>query len=114
MEEMKAIFTKYDIGGVCILHTPGHGEFLNVLEPSYSCVKVTGDHVRFKSKLVDYGGDKAAWLKKTTDSLNMLQTITEVGGHVILPLIDLTKRLENDLNASGGPGDISSHTTQNN
>lgn len=114
MEEMKAIFLKYDIAGVCILHTPGHGEFLNVLEPSYSCVKVNGDHVRFKSKLAEYGGDKEAWLKKTGDSLNMLQTIVEVGSHVMLPLMDLTDRLNKDLSSEGGPGDISSHTTQNN
>lgn len=114
MEDMKAIFKKYDIGGVVILHTPGHGEFLNVLNPSYSCITINGDHVRFKSKLVDYDGDKKAWEKKTTDSLNLLQTVTEIGGHVILPLIELTERLEKDLNAEGGSGDISSHTTQNN
>lgn len=114
MEEMKAIFKKYDIGGFVILHTPGHGEFLNQLSPSYSCIIVNGDHVRFKSKLADYNGDKTAWKKKTEDSLNLLQTVTELGGHIILPLIKLTEQLEKDLDASGGPGDISSHTTQNN
>ncbi len=114
MEEMKAIFKKHDIGGFVILHTPCHGEFLNQLSPSYSCIVVNGDHVRFKSKLSDYGGDKQAWQKKTTDSLNLLQTVTELCGHIILPLINLTERLENDLDAQGGPGDISSHTTQNN
>lgn len=114
MEEMKAIFKKHDIGGFVVLPTPGHGEFLNQLSPSYSCIVVNGDHVRFKSKLADYGGDKKAWERKTTDSLNLLQTVTELGGHIILPLIELTERLEKDLDASGGPGDISSHTTQNN
>lgn len=114
MGEIKDILSKYDIGGVVIIHTPGHGEFLNKLDPTYSCVRTEGDMVRFKSKLADYGGDKQAWLRKTTDSLNMLQTITDCGGHVILPLIELTERLEKDLNAERGGGNFTSHTTQNN
>lgn len=114
MEEIKAILAKHDIGAMVVLHTPGHSEFLNKLNPSYSCIIQTGDHIRFRSKLADYGGDKNAWQKKTTDSLNLLQCITETVGHVILPLIDFTEKLEQSLDAESGGSGFSSHTTQNN
>jgi hypothetical protein len=119
MEEIKAIMKKHDIGGWVILHTPGHSEFLNKLDPSYSCITITpdakGDFVRFKSKIADYGGDKNAWLKKTTDSLNLLQSICETGSNTLLPIMDLTERLEKELNAERNiGGGFTSHTTQNN
>jgi hypothetical protein len=114
MEEIKAILAKHDIGAMVVLHTPGHSEFLNKLNPSYSCIIQTGDHIRFKSKLADYGGDKKAWQKKTTDSLNLLQCITETAGNVLIPLFEFTQKLENALDAENNPGGFSSHTTQNN
>lgn len=114
MEEIKAILAKHDIGAMVVLHTPGHSEFLNKLNPSYSCIIQNGDHIRFRAKLVDYNGDKQAWLKKTTDSLNLLQCITETAGYVLLPLIDFTEKLEKDLDAESGGHGFSSHTTQNN
>lgn len=115
MEEIKAILAKHDIGAMVVLHTPGYSEFLNKLNPSYSCIIQTGDHIRFRSKLADYGGDKKAWERKTTDSLNLLQCITETAGHVLLPLMDFTEQLEKSLDAeSKGGGGFSSHTTQNN
>lgn len=115
MEEIKTILAKYDIGAMVVLHTPRHSEFLNKLNPSYSCIIQTGDHIRFKSKLADYNGDKDAWQKKTTDSLSLLQCITETAGYVLLPLMDFTEKLEVSLDAErkGGHG-FSSHTTQNN
>lgn len=114
MEEIKAILAKHDIGAMVVLHTPGHSEFLNKLNPSYSCIIQTGDHIRFKSKLADYDGDKQKWQKVTTDSLNLLQCITETTGHVLLPLIDFTEKLEVALDAESRGGGFSSHTTQSN
>jgi hypothetical protein len=119
MEEMKAIYKKYDIGGFTILHTADNGhsfsEFLNVLDPSYSCIILNPNgEVRFRSKLADYNGDKAAWRRKTEDSLNLLQSVSEVGGRVVLPLMELTSKLEKDLNAENRPGGFTSHDTQNN
>lgn len=114
MEEIKAILAKHDIGAMVVLHTPGHSEFLNKIDPSYSCIIQTGDHIRFRSKLADYDGDKQAWQNKTTDSLNLLQCITETAGHVLIPLFDLTDKLSRSLDAEKGGGNFSSHTTQNN
>lgn len=114
MEEIKAILAKHDIGAMIVLHTPGHSEFLNKLNPSYSCIIQTGDQIRFKSKLADYGGDKKAWERKTTDSLNLLQCITETAGHVLIPLFEFTEKLEIALDAEDKGGDFTSHTTQNN
>lgn len=114
MEEIKAILAKHDIGAMVILHTPGHSEFLNKLNPSYSCIIQNGDSIRFRSKLADYGGDKKAWERKTTDSLDLLQCVTETMGQIILPLIDFTERLEKQLDADTDKGDFTSHTSQNN
>lgn len=114
MEEIKSILAKHDIGAMVVLHTPGHSEFLNKLNPSYSCIIQTGDNIRFRSKLADYGGDKQAWQKKTTDSLNLLQCITETTGYVLMPLIDFTEQLEKSLDAECGGHSFSSHTSQNN
>jgi hypothetical protein len=114
MEEIKAILAKHDIGAMVVLHTPGYSEFLNKLNPSYSCIIQTGDEIRFKSKLADYNGDKKAWQKKTTDSLNLLQCITETTGYVLMPLIDFTEKLEKALDAESAGDGFSSHTIQNN
>lgn len=114
MEDIKAICNKYDIGAFVIIHTPGYTEFLNKLDPSYSCITVNGDEVHFRSKLDDYNGDKAAWEKKTTESVNLLDSITQVGGQILLPLLDFTEKLMNDLDAERDRGGFSSHTTQNN
>lgn len=114
MEEIKAILSKHDIGAMVILHTPGYSEFLNKLNPTYSCIIQDGDHIRFKSKLADYGGDKKAWEKKTTDSLNLLQCVVETGGMILLPLIDFTEKLEKALDAESNGGNFTSHTSQNN
>lgn len=114
MEEIKVILAKHDIGAMVILHTPGHSEFLNKLDPSYSCIIQTGDHIRFRSKLADYDGDKKAWERKTTDSLNLLQSMCEVGGHIVLSLMPLADELTKKLGDDSEPGNFSSHTTQNN
>lgn len=97
-----------------VLHTPGYSEFLNKLNPSYSCIIQNGDHIRFRAKLIDYNGGRQAWLEKTTNSLNLLQCITETTGMVLLPLIDFTEKLEVALDSEKGGHGFSSHTTQNN
>lgn len=114
MEEIKSILAKHDIGGVVILHTPNHSEYLCKLNPSYSCIVQTGDQIRFRSKLADYNGDKKAWQQKTTDSLNLLKCVTEVGGHVVLSLMPITDELTKKLGDDSGPGEFTSHTSQNN
>lgn len=114
MEEIKAILSKHDIGAMVVLHTPGYSEFLNKLNPSYSCIIQDGDHVRFKSKLADYNGDKQAWQKKTTDSLNLLQCVVETTGMILMPLMDFTEKLEKALDAESNGSNFTSHTSQNN
>ncbi|RYE17069.1 MAG: hypothetical protein EOP45_16440 [Sphingobacteriaceae bacterium] len=115
MEEIKDILSKHDIAGLVILHTaPGYTEFLNKLDPTYSCIKVTGDQIRFKAKLEDYNGDKEAWRKKTTESLNLLASITECGIHVLAPLSHFSDQLTKELQAEHTKGTFTSHNTQNN
>jgi hypothetical protein len=114
MQEIKDILSKHDIAGVVVIHTPGHTEYLNKLNPTYSCVKVNGDELRFKSKLADYNGDKAAWKKKTTDSVDMMHGISTTLGNLAVPLMMMSNKLDQQLDVERGPDDHSSHTTQNN
>jgi hypothetical protein len=114
MAEIKDILSKHDIAGMIVIAEPGFSELLNKLDPTFSCIKVNGDSIRFKSKITDYNGDKAAQVKQITESINILQTITEYAGMNILALMDLTEQLEKDFSAGGQGGTYTSHTTQNN
>jgi hypothetical protein len=114
MQEIQDILSKHDIAGVVVIHTPGHTEYLNKLDPTYSCVTFTGDKLRFKSQLADYNGDKTAWKQKTADSVDMMHGISMTLGRLSLPLMDMSAELDSQLIIERGPSGHSSHTTQNN
>ncbi len=115
MEEVKEILNKYDIGALVVLHTPGHSEYLNKINPSYSCAKFESDEaVRFRAKKADFGGDVEARNKKLTDTSNMLNLLGEVGARISLSMLDLSKRFDKIVDAEHGEGGHSSHSTQNN
>lgn len=63
MEEIKAVLTKHDIGGVAILQSKTHGEWLNEVCPSWACTKLEkhGDKelLRIKALLKDYPSKEA-------------------------------------------------------
>lgn len=40
MEDIKKILHENDIAGFVVLHTPGFSEYLNRVDPSYSCAKL--------------------------------------------------------------------------
>jgi hypothetical protein len=116
MEQIKAIIEENDIAGTVVLHTPGWGEFYAKLDPSYSCAKIEGEHLRVRAKLQeDFSGDKAAWEKKVSDTYNMFEHLIELGGRQLLPLMNVQEVLQQSVEViDRNGGDISSHTTQNN
>jgi hypothetical protein len=115
MEEIKAILKKHDVGGVVILHTPGHSEYLHKLDPSYSCAKVDGNEVRIRAKLQeDFKGDKDAWYKKVRDTVNMFNLLASTCGNTAMSLFEISQKLDSIVDAEHTDLGHSSHTDQNN
>lgn len=54
MEEIKAVLAKHDIGGIVLLQSRTHGEWLNEITPSWSCAKQNGKELRIKALRKDY------------------------------------------------------------
>lgn len=115
MEEIKAIVKKHDIGAMVVLHSPGYSEYLNHLATSYSCAFIEGDKLRIRARLQeDFKGDREAWQKKITDTINMLQHFTDVSGPMLLAFFDLIDLIKKKVEIENDPGESSSHTQQNN
>lgn len=114
MEEIKAIVKKHDIGAMVVLHTPGHSEYYMNISPSYSCAKQEGDTVRIKAKLKDFNGDKKAWEIKVTDTSNLLTHLGETGARTAMSILNVSKQLDQVIDAEHFGGGHSSHTEQNN
>lgn len=114
-EEIKAVLEKHDIAGLVVLHTPGHAEYLMKVNPTYSCAKLENDGIRIKAKLQeDFNGDKKAWETTVRDTSNMLNLISEVGGKIVLSVIELSQILDQKVDARHDDGGHTSHSTQNN
>lgn len=100
--KIEGILKEHDLGGVVILHTPGMTEFFYDVTPSYSCVWIdeAAGQLRMKSKLADYGGDKAAQLKDQAATANMVHglagDLSNAAGMFgsIAPFIDRALRAE--------------------
>lgn len=117
MEEIKEILDKHDIAAYVALHTPGHGEYLMHLNPSYSCVQfdpATGA-ARIRSRIQeDHNGDKKAHIKMLSDTANMLGSLSQVVGQNAMSLIQLSEIADEALQADHTPGNFSSEQEQNN
>ena len=115
MEEIKKICSKYDIGAMVVLHTPGFSEYLNRLDPSYSCVIQNGDEIRVRARVKeDFNGDKDMRDKKISDTSNMLHLLSNTTMTQGLALSDVSKRVDDIVNAEHFGGGHSSNTEQNN
>ena len=114
MAQIKTILDENDIAGSVVLHTPGFAEYLIKVDPTYACTKVEGDMVRIKAKLVDFNGDKEAWSKKITDTVNMLECLAESNGRNALNIYSVLDELNKKLDIESGTSSHTSHTTQNN
>jgi hypothetical protein len=115
MERIKAICKEYDIAASIVLHTPGFSEYLLKVDTTYSCAKFEGDFLRIKAKLEeDFQGDKQAWNKKVSDTVNMFTHFTDVNGNTFLNTTKILEELAKKIDIENSKGNHSSHTTQNN
>jgi len=113
-EEIKSILKKYDIAAHAVLHTPGFGEYLIEISPSYSCAKVQENGIRVRAKKSDFDGNTALRDKRIADTTNMFHHLGTIGGQNVLSLIQLSEELDKIVDADHQGGGHSSHQEQNN
>lgn len=111
MEEIKAVVAKYDIGAFVVIHTPGHSEFLNKIDPSYSCAIPQTDGIRFKAKAEMYEGGGAERNQKLADTFNLFTHMVDVIG-MNWVVYDKALKILPKHDSTGG--DITGHDQQNN
>lgn len=98
-EEIKDILRKHDIAASIALHTPGHGEFINHLNPSYSCVYQYDDNeLRIHSKREKYNS-LAEQLDHQENTANMLRMLAEMVGHNYMTIEPISARFDKAVNA---------------
>lgn len=72
-EEIKAVLRKYDICAHIALGSASHTEFVREFCATWTCMTMDGPNgFRVKSRLADYGGDKAAKKKVLEESIGVL------------------------------------------
>lgn len=78
--EFETLCKKYDCIGSVLFVSPTHSEFKYHLVSSWSVIAFEGnDRIRFRSKLEDFGGDKARQQFATESSAHALTSISEWG-----------------------------------
>lgn len=93
-EEIKDILRKHDIAASMVLHTPGHGEFINHFQTSYSCAyQYEEDHVRFYSKKENFNSLEQQ-IKQQESTANMLRVLLELTGRNFMMLDPLSKQFD--------------------
>lgn len=114
MQEIKDILSKHDIAGLVVIHEPGHSEFLNKLDPTWSACRINGDRIRVKAKLEDFAGNVKARNKAIADTSNMLHLLCDTTARMLMPLMDMSKRVDATVGADHEKGGFTSDSTQNN
>lgn len=112
MEQIKDILKENDIAAFVVLHTPGHSEFLNHVQTSYSCATLVNGEIRLRLKSAEIGIDKAKEVAR--DTLNM---VTQLANHLAFNAscyIDTEKLLRDKWGGDDLPGEFTTHTQQNN
>ena len=98
-EEIKDILRKYDIAASIVLHTPGHGEFINHILTSYSCAyQYEEESVRFYCKRKDFETEEEQ-IKKLEDTANMLHMLLEQTGRNFMMLQPMSEKFDKLVNA---------------
>lgn len=121
MAEIKAILDKHDVAGVVAIHTPeiiagvqgspGAGEYLLKINPSYSCVEFVnnGNGVVIKGKAEHYGGDRVRRDRVMRDTLNMFSVLASMVGELAMNLMDLDELATKAYDAEHGPSTDTPH-----
>lgn len=112
-EEIKEILKKHDIAGAFALHTPGHGEFVLHLNPSYSCAyQVEDGKVNLYAKIADFKTPEEQQ-QKVADTSNMLKVLTDLSAINFSNVKMLSDKLDHLTNATHNEGTIEPHKPGN-
>jgi hypothetical protein len=117
MDEIKQVLKKHDIAAFLVLHTPGFAEYLNHVNPSYSCAFMDEDPIRgsgIKVKLVTAEVGKENARQLANDTMNMITIFAEMIGKHAMLYIDTEKMLRKKWDVEDLPGEETGHTQQNN
>lgn len=115
MNEILEILMKYDIAGTCVIHTPGHAEYLNHITPSYSCAQIDKAAGKFTLKASKiHFTNEAERLNKLRDTANMLVLLTEASLVNTEMLAAASETTDQFLGAKHGDSNHTTDTTQNN
>lgn len=115
IKEIHDVLNKYDIAGLVLLHTPGHGEFVLKINPSYSALKFEDQYrVRLKAKAEDFKDGEKGRDKALTDTSNMLQILYDMGSTNVNALYEMSSFVNNAVKATHGEGKITGDQEQNN
>ncbi len=105
MSEIKAILEKHDIAGLIVLHTEGGlSEYLMKIDPGYSVAKFKDQEtIRFKAKLQeDFQGNRRLMEHKLANTAGMLKHLSEVGGNLVLGLMEVSDQFDKIVAAEHG------------
>lgn len=115
MEEIKAILKKHDIAGFILLHDrQGFTEYLNHINPSYSCAFLQDGQFRVRLKTEELPGGKTQAKLLAEDTYNMVTLMTDVLVIHASGYIDFQKMLKEHWGGEEGTGNHTSHEQQNN
>lgn len=127
MAQIKQIMETNDIAGVIILHTPstaqvenpehshGFAEHLTHLTPTYSAISFAANQKPvIKNKLEHYNGNKLKRDRTVSNTVNMLNMLTEVTIQQAEKLSIMTAIANKAFDAVSFDSSSSSETEQNN
>ncbi|MBS1684746.1 MAG: hypothetical protein JSS76_08330 [Bacteroidetes bacterium] len=114
--QIQEILKEHNVAGMIVLHTPGFCEYLNFIEPDYSCA--SWDHIggglKLKAKLKHFDGDAQRRNQRVADTLNMLRSLSVVGMQQGLNIAEISAWADKTYGADHNEGDHTSHIEQNN
>ena len=114
MEQIKVILEEHDIAASVILHTPGHSEYFNKINPSYSCVSFEGEKLKIQARLTeDFNGNKETLKETISNTSNMLKLLSDVTGRMSLSFFEISDELAEVVSSQHFYGGHSTQTTQN-
>lgn len=112
MEEIKAVLTKHDIGGLVVIHTPGFHEYLFKVDPSYSCAAI--DPMRGLRVKTNPSDPLEVKKQLVSDTINMLDHFSLGGGNLVMQSVDMLEMLKKKVNWTSEDGGHTGHSQQNN
>ena len=100
MEEIKQILNKHDIAGLIVLHEPGYGEHYIKINPSYSALEFKNREGIIMKGRQRYNSNKIKHNKAIENSLSLLKVLCELAGKTIIPLIEVSQKMDEYYNAT--------------